>query len=214
MSSKNSILLLTSVALGAAGTWGALAALAPARVLGEAYRIFFFEFPSALLATGLFTLTLAAGLLYLRTRSLRWDGVAEGSARLGLLFCTITLLTGVLFARETWYEHQNLYWTWDPIETSTLSMWFVYAGLLTLRRAVEEPEARARLSAVLGVFGYVSVPMTYLSTRIAGFSLHPTSASIGLEPPMWGVAVLMVASLAGFSMAALRWEWQASGGRG
>lgn len=196
MSSKwNSALLAGGIAICGLATAAALA-LPPVRTLGDAYRLFFFEFPSALLATGLFTLTLAGGLLFLRSGRLRWDRAAGASARLGLLFTLLTLAEGVLFARETWYEGSAIYWTWQPIETSTLAMAVAFAGYLALRASVSDPRVRARAAAAWSTLAYLSVPLAYLSTRLVPVSLHPQSFSIGLEPAMWGVAGLMVAGLA------------------
>ncbi|MEM3086585.1 MAG: cytochrome c biogenesis protein CcsA [Halobacteria archaeon] len=206
MSSKSNSVLAAGLALCGLATAAALALLPPARTLGEAYRLFFFEFPSALLATGLFTFTLAGGLLFLRTGRLRWDRAAGASARLGLLFTLLTLAVGVLFARETWYEASGVFWTWQPIETATLAMGLAFAGYLALRASISDPRVRARAAAAWSTLAYLSVPLAYLSTRLFPTSLHPQSFSIGLEPAMWGVAGLMVAGLGLVCLWAVRFD--------
>ncbi len=205
MSWKSNSVLAAGLAPGGLATVAALA-LPPVRTLGDSYRLFFFEFPSALLSTGLFTLTLAGGLLFLRTGRLRWDRAAGASARLGLLFTLLTLAEGALFAKETWYEASTLYWTWQPIETATLAMALAFAGYLALRTSISDPGVRARAAAAWSTLAYLSVPMAYLSTRLVPVSLHPQSFSIGLEPPMWGVAGLMVAGLGLLSLWAIRFD--------
>ncbi len=205
LDARGSGILATGIALSALATAAALA-LPPARTLGDAYRLFFFEFPSALLATVLFTLTLAGGLLFLRTGRLRWDRMAGASARLGLLFTLLTLAEGAIFAKETWYEASTLYWTWQPIETATLAMALAFAGYLALRASVSDPQVRARAAAAWSTLAYLSVPLAYLSTRLVPLSLHPQSFSIGLEPPMWGVVGLMGAGLGLLSLWAIRFD--------
>lgn len=202
MSWKSNSALVAGLALCGLATAAALV-LPPAKTLGDAYRLFFFEVPGALLATTLFTFTLAGGILFLRTGRLRWDRVAGASARLGLLFTLLTLAEGVLFARETWYEASPVYWTWQPIETATLAMALAFAGYLAFRASVSDPRVRARAAAAWSTLAYLSVPLAYLSTRLFP-SLHPQSFSIGLEPPMWGVAGLMVAGLCLVSLWAIR----------
>lgn len=178
--------------------------LPPVETLGNAYRLFFFEFPSAIMATGLFTATLAGGLLYLRTARLSFDRWAAASARFGLLFTLLTLGEGALFAKETWYEASTIFWSWQPIETATLAMALAFAGYLALRSSVSDPHVRARAAAAWSTLAYLSVPLAYLSTRLVPLSLHPQSFSIGLQPEMWGVAGLMVAGLALFSVGLAR----------
>lgn len=183
----------------AAGLYAAFVVLPPVQTLGDSYRIFYVEFPSALTMYVAFTVTLAAGLLFLRRREPRWDRIAYASAKLGLLFTTLTLVTGSLWAGVSW----GSYWNWDPVETTTLVLWFLFVGYFLLRRFVEDREAAARVAAVFSIFAYAGVPMTYISTRV-GFSLHPTSGTIGLEPAMRLAAWVMLAGFVGVYALLLR----------
>jgi heme exporter protein C len=104
-----------------------------------------------------------------------------------VLFITFTLLTGMVWAKPAW----GTYWNWDPRETTALIMWFVYLGYFALREAIGEEKARARASAVLGIFGYASGIFTLLSTRIFP-SLHPPTFGLKLEPEMGMTLGLMI----------------------
>ncbi|HEC57634.1 MAG TPA: cytochrome C assembly protein [Candidatus Syntrophoarchaeum butanivorans] len=150
------------------------------------YRILFFHLPSSIISFLSFTITLIASVLYLYKRDERWDDVALASARIGIIFITIAIVTGAIFSNVEWGRP----WNWDPKQTTTLILWFVYAAYLSLRSSIENPEVRARTSAILGIFGYFTIPLTYFSTRITT-SLHP-SGSATLTPLMGEVLLLIL----------------------
>ncbi len=156
-------------------------------VMEELYRNVFFHVPVN--ASGFlgFTITLFASILYLKTRDMKYDLIAAKSAKVGVFFITFTLLTGMAWAKPAW----GTYWNWDPRETTALIMWFVYLGYLALREAIAEERARARASAILGIFGYTSGIFTLLSTRIFP-SLHPPTFGLRLEPEMGMTLGLMI----------------------
>lgn len=135
-------------------------------------KIFYFHMPSAWVSYVGFFLTLVFGIMYLRTRDRRHDRVAAASAELGVLFATIAIATGPIWAKEEW----GVYWRWDDTKlVTTFVMWLVYIGYLMLRAAVIEQNVRARISAVYGILGFVTMPMSLLSSRIAPLirSSHP-----------------------------------------
>ena len=78
-----------------------------------------------------------------------------------MVFTTAVLITGPLWGRPVW----GVYWTWDPRLTSFLLLWLIYLSYLVLRGYVPEPERRARYSAVVGIVGFLDVPIVYLSVR-------------------------------------------------
>ncbi len=168
--------------------------------MAKLYRNVFFHVPINVSAFLGFTAALVASILYLHTRRLRYDLIASSTAKVGLLFTTFTLLTGMVWAKPAW----GAYWSWDPRQTSALIMWFVYLSYFTLRNAIPEKERRARASAVLGIFGYASVIFTLLSTRIFP-SLHPPTLGLRLEPEMGMVLGLMItaAVIVFFSLVSL-----------
>ena len=139
------------------------------RVQGEVYRLLFVHVPSAWLAFLAFGVVAIASALYLIRGSSRWDHLAASSAEVGVMFTTLTLATGSIWGRSVW----GVWWQWDPRLTTTLVMWFIYAGYLSLRAYIDEPEIRYRSAAVLGVLGVVSIPLVWFSVEWWR-GLHPT----------------------------------------
>ena len=139
------------------------------RVQAEVYRLLFVHVPSAWLAFLAFGVVAIASVLYLIRGSSRWDHLAAASAEVGVMFTTLTLATGSIWGRSVW----GVWWQWDPRLTTTLVMWFIYAGYLSLRAYIDEPEIRYRSAAVLGVLGVVSIPLVWFSVEWWR-GLHPT----------------------------------------
>jgi heme exporter protein C len=139
------------------------------RVQAEVYRLLFIHVPSAWLAFLAFGVVAIASALYLIRGSSRWDHLAAASAEVGVMFTTLTLVTGSIWGRSVW----GVWWQWDPRLTTTLVMWFIYAGYLSLRAYIDEPEIRYRSAAVLGVIGVVSIPLVWFSVEWWR-GLHPT----------------------------------------
>ncbi|MFQ6135853.1 MAG: cytochrome c biogenesis protein [Candidatus Hydrothermarchaeales archaeon] len=128
----------------------------------QGYKIFFFSMQNAAVTYLAFLVLLVGSVMYLRTKEWRWDAIASSSAKLGIVFCTILLLNGAIFSNLAW----GAYWNWDPRQTTTLVLWFILAAYLSLRAALEDEETKARLSAILGIFGFVGVPLTHISATI------------------------------------------------
>lgn len=135
---------------------------------GAAQKILYVHAPSAWVAFLAFGLVAIASGLYLWLRDPKLDYIAESSAEVGLVFTTVVLLTGPLWARPVW----GAYWTWDARLTFTLILWFVYVGYLMLRGALEDRDTRARYSAVLGILGAALVPFIHLSVYLFR-TMHP-----------------------------------------
>jgi heme exporter protein C len=137
------------------------------------YRILFFHLPSALTSFLAFTLTLVFSILYLSKKERKFDIYAVASAKAGIFLITAGLISGSIWAKVAW----GSYWNWDPRQTTVLILWFVYAAYFALRESIESQETKAKNSAILAIFGYVTIPLTYLSAYI-GFSLHPTTKEL------------------------------------
>jgi heme exporter protein C len=135
--------------------------LAPTEsTMGDVQRLFYFHMPSAWIALGpAFTCVFAFSIAYLVKRDLRWDRYAAASAEIGVIFTTITLITGPLWAKPVW----GVFWTWEPRLTTTLILWFIYVGYLLLRWVAPPGHKRARLVAVYGIVGWIDVPIVFLS---------------------------------------------------
>ena len=126
---------------------------------GPVQRIFYLHVSCAIAAYGCFAVVLVGGLVYLRNESLVADRFARAGAMTGLVFTTVTLVMGMLWAKPIW----NTYWTWDARLTSTLVLWIIYAGYLLVRRLADPGRQAARIGAVIGIFGFVDVPIVHFS---------------------------------------------------
>lgn len=131
------------------------------RIMGPVQKIFYFHVASAWIGFFAFFVVFIAGLAYLFTRNQRWDILGVASAEIGVMFTTIVLITGPIWARPTW----NAWWTWDPRLTTTLILWFIYLAYLMIRTSIHEEEKRARFTAIFGVIGFIDVPIVWFSIR-------------------------------------------------
>ncbi|MBI5166740.1 MAG: cytochrome c biogenesis protein CcsA [candidate division NC10 bacterium] len=161
---------------------------------GDVQRIFYFHVPSAWVAFLAFFVVFLGSILYLWKKDRRWDILASSSAEIGVLFTTMVLLTGPLWGKPIW----GTYWSWDPRLTTTLILWLIYVAYFMLRAYAGERVKGARMAAVLGIIGFVDVPLIYLSV-LWWRSLHPLPVVVrpggpALPPSMLGS--LMVSLLA------------------
>ncbi len=151
------------------------------KTMGVVQKIFYIHVPAAFLAYLAFFITFIASIFYLYRKDSKWDTVAHCAVETGIIFCTIVLITGPIWAKPTW----NVWWTWDPRLTTTLILWFTYVAYLMLRRSVKENQ-RANLSAVFGIIGFINVPITFFSIRLWR-TIHPvviTSRGLNMSWPM------------------------------
>ena len=172
------------------------------RTMGIVQRIFYFHVPSAWVGFLAFLVAFIAGIAYLMRRQWRWDAIGTVSVEIGIVFSTIALVTGSLWARPTW----NTWWTWDPRLTTTLILWIYYVSVLLLRQMVESEERQARFSAVLSIVGFINVPIVFLTIRLWR-TIHPvlfTSEGFSLEPSM---LLTMLVSLLTFTLLYLCLLW-------
>ena len=137
-------------------------------IQGLAQKIYYLHLPAALNAYLAFGVVFVTSIVYLWLHEERADLVAEASAEVGLLFTTVVLITGPIWAKPIW----GTWWTWDARLTLTLFLWFIYAGYLVLRGAIPEPAMRARYSAVLGILGALLIPFIHMSVYLFR-TLHP-----------------------------------------
>lgn len=162
-------LTYTSAALVLATLYMSLV-YAPTEVtMGEVQRIFYIHVASNWVGMFLaFGVSLVTGIIYLRTRSLKWDRIALSSVEIGVVFTTIGTATGSIWGRPAW----NTWWTWDPRLTTATVMILLYVAYMMLREAIDDPERRARFAAVYGIVSFISVPLTFFSIRIWR-TIHP-----------------------------------------
>jgi len=128
------------------------------QTMGPVQRIFYYHVPSAWTAFCLFGVNLIASIWYLVRRNLKADALALASAEVGVVFCTVVLVTGPIWARPVW----GIWWTWDLRLTLTLVLWLIYVSYLVLRRFSSGGQTPL-LAAVLAIFGALDVPLVYFS---------------------------------------------------
>ena len=154
------------------------------RTMGNIQRIFYFHVPSAWNAGLAFLVVFIAGIMFLAKKDYYYDRLACASAEIGVLFCSIVLITGPLWAKPAW----GIYWPWDARITSFLVLWLIYVGYLMLREFTENDLKRASLSAVVGIIGFLNIPLVYFSISLWR-TMHPQPVlgggpKSGLHPDM------------------------------
>src|SRR5438552_18860255 len=159
------ILGLITLGLLLLGLLQALVAAPTEQTMGNIQRIFYYHFPSAMTAFILFFANFIASIVYLVRRNDPGgangaDAIAVTTAEVGLVYCTIVLVTGPLWARPVW----GIWWTWDARLTLTLLLWLIYVSYLLLRRFSTSGQTPV-LAAVLAIFGSVDVVFVYMSIR-------------------------------------------------
>jgi len=147
-------------------------------------RIFYFHAAAAWAGMTAFFICFVANLLYVWRREERWDSLGISSAEVGLAFITVVLITGPIWAKPAW----GIYWTWDARLTSTFVLWLLYISYLLLRTLIEEPDRRALLSALFGIFAFIDVPIVFGAIRWWR-TQHPAPVIMGgpgsyLDPTM------------------------------
>jgi heme exporter protein C len=174
---------LTLAALAYAA-YQALVVAPTEQTMGNVQRIFYYHVPSAWTAFLLFFVNFLASVVYVWKRSAAADAIAAATAEVGVVFCTVVLITGPIWARPVW----GIWWTWDARLTTTLVLWLIYVSYLVLRRYSTGSQT-ALLAAALAIFGFVDVPIVYMTIRWFR-TQHPSPVigggqNSGLDPSMW-----------------------------
>jgi heme exporter protein C len=170
------ILTAITIIAVAIGLYLALVYARTDQTQGEIQRIFYIHMPSFFGAFAAFSATVWGGIMYLRSREIKWDTLALAGVEVGLILSLVTLATGSIWARPIW----NTWWTWDPRLTSSAIMALTYAAYLMLRAGIENPDTRRRFASVYGIIAIVTVLSTLLIIRIVPDTIHP--AIIGPSP--------------------------------
>ena len=134
----------------------------------EVQKIFYFHVSAALTLFVAFGINFVFSISYLIKRRSNHDLLAAAAAEIGLVFCTITLLSGPIWARSAWAT----WWNWEPRLTSTLILWLMYVGYFILRSALDG-ENRKTFCAVLGIIAFLDAPIVYYAVDIWQEGLHP-----------------------------------------
>jgi heme exporter protein C len=185
-----------ALVLVGASLWAALRAPVEAQ-MGVVQKIVYIHVPSAIATLVAFALTFAASIAYLATRSRTWDAIAVSSCEVGMVFATIVLVSGPLWARSAW----NTWWTWEPRLTTFLILWILYGGYHVVRASVSAGSRRT-VSAVLGIILFVNLPIVWKSVQWWRGSLHPRAVTMTGE--MRQTLILSMAAWLVFFLAAFQ----------
>jgi len=152
-------------------------------IQGPIQKIMYVHVPSAFSAYAAFTVVAIAGGFYLWQGKKMWDRVAVCSAELGVVFCTIVLLTGPIWGKPIW----GAWWVWDARLTSTLILWLMYVAYFVLRRMVPGDQG-ARFASILGIIGLLDIPFINIAAEKFR-TLHPPNVMKGGMPEGMGVTL-------------------------
>jgi heme exporter protein C len=192
---KRVILGVVAILLVIAAAYASFYVAPEERTMGVLQRIFYFHVASAWAGMDAFFLCFIANLLYVWKRVQKYDWLGVSSAEVGLVLTTVVLITGPIWAKPAW----GIYWTWDARLTSTFVLWLLYVSYLLLRTLIEEPERRALLSALFGIFAFIDVPLVFFSIRWWR-TQHPAPVIMGgpgsgLDPTMNKVFLFSVLAM-------------------
>jgi len=211
MAARNSSAIVSTMAaavlMAAAGY--AIFFVAPQEsTMGEIQRIFYFHVTSAWTGFLAFFVVFIANIAYLAGRKPKWDWLGVSSAEVGLMFTTVVLVTGPIWAKPVW----GIWWTWDARLTSTFVLWLMYIAYLVLRNLLVDAERRATISAVFGIFAFLDVPIVYMSIRWWR-TQHPQPVigggeGSGLDPAMWRVFLMALAAMIGLMTVLVRQRYR------
>src|SRR5262249_19381129 len=144
--------------------------------MGDVQRIFYYHVPAAMTGFTMFFVNFVASLIYLWKRSPRADALAVSAAEVGVVFCTVVLVTGPIWARYAWGK----WWVWDMRLTTTLVLWLLYVSYLVMRRSSEAGSTQV-MAAALAVFAFLDVSLVDMVTRWV-WTKHPQP--VVCKPPL------------------------------
>ena len=163
--------------------------------MGNIQKIFYVHLPSAIATFLACLVCFLSSVAYACGRDAKWDRLAASSARVAVVFCSIVLITGMIWGRSAWGQ----WWTWSPRLTFSLVLWLLYVVYLMIRASIESQQRRAIIAAVYAIVAFLDVPLVYLSTRLMP-DIHPVSVklagSMQITLLAWFVPVLMLAAAA------------------
>jgi heme exporter protein C len=131
------------------------------RLMGFSQKIMYLHLPSIWAAYLSFFIVFYCSIAYLWKRTPRFDRVAAAAAEIGVVFCGLAILTGAIWGRPTW----GTYWVWDARLTTTLLLFMIFVGYVVLRAFSDPGEQQARMAAVIGIVGFLDIPLIHLSVQ-------------------------------------------------
>jgi len=202
MKSRVPITLVVAALMFFAG-YAALFIAPDERTMHEIQRIFYFHLGSWTAMFTALTIAFVANVGWLLTRKPEWDWLGVSAVEVGVVSCTSGLITGVLWGKPAW----GIWWTWDARLTTCFILWLLYISYLILRGLIDEPQRRATLSAVFGIFAFLDAPLVYASNRLWR-TQHPApvlfgGADSGLDPAMVKVLLVCMSSMLALMLVVL-----------
>ncbi len=190
---KRNILLWLSLALMVAALYLVFVYVPTEKEMGIVQRIFYLMVPMGWLALLSFLIVFIGSIFYLVKRESRWDILAHSSAEIGIVFTTLALIIGAIWAKPIW----GVWWTWEPRLTATLVLWLIYLAYLMVRSFATEESQGARFAAVVGIVGFIDIPIVALATSLwKGIHPGPVIFQGGLAPSM---LLTLLVSIAAFT---------------
>ena len=173
-------------------TYAALIYAPTETVMGNIQRIFYFHMGTVWVATIAFIIVFVASIFYLINGKKKWDVLAYTSAEIGVLFITMTIITGSIWAKPVW----GTWWTWDPQLTTTFILWILYIVYLLIRANSGFDEKKAKYSAVFAIIAFIDLPLVYISARVMR-GISPVvfgPGGGGIEPKMLNALLITLVS--------------------
>jgi len=178
---KRDILLWLGLALMVAALYLVFVYVPTEKEMGIVQRIFYLMVPMGWLSLLSFLIVFIGSILYLVKRGSKWDILAHSSAEVGIVFTTLTLITGALWAKPVW----GVWWAWEPRLTATLVLWLIYLAYFMVRSFATEEYRGATFAAVVGIVGFIDLPIIALATTLwRGMHPGPVIFQGGLAPSM------------------------------
>lgn len=173
-------------------TYAALIYAPTETIMGNIQRIFYFHMGTVWVATIAFIIVFVASIIYLINGKKKWDVLAYTSAEIGVLFITLTIITGSIWAKPVW----GTWWTWDPQLTTTFILWILYIVYLLIRANSGFDEKKAKYSAVFAIIAFIDLPLVYISARVMR-GISPVvfgPGGGGIEPKMLNALLITLVS--------------------
>jgi heme exporter protein C len=193
---------ILSLALFIAGLYMVFIYVPTEETMGIVQRIFYFHVPVAWTAFLAFFIVFISSIMYLSKRDEKWDLLAGASAEIGVIFTSLVLITGSIWARPAW----GTWWVWEPRLTTALILWFIYVAYLLIRSYATEESRGARFAAVIGIVGFIDVPIVFLAITLWR-TQHPGPVifqSGGLAPSMFLTLMVCLAAFTTLYVTLLR----------
>ena len=199
MKSKFTIFAIITFGLLSWGLYEALVVAPTEATMGDVQRIFYVHVPCAWVMLLCFPANFLASVAYLAKRNAVLDALAVSTAEVGVVFCTIVLLTGPIWGKPAW----GVWWAWDPRLTSTLVLWLIYVSYLILRK-FSTGGPNATLAAALAIFGCVDAIFVWFAIRWFR-GQHPSPVfgggpNSGIDPRMLHAFFVNMAAFTAFGI--------------